>query len=558
MLESLYIKNIALIRELDLEFKKGFTVFTGETGAGKSIIIDSIGLLLGKSTSRELIRTGEESAHVSGLFANIGDDKITMFSDAGFTPEDDAFIFSKDISRSSRNTSRINGRPVSQNTSRELISSLITIHGQNDNQSLFDPKNHIVILDSFAKNGELLETYRKLYVKLRELDMKILALKKDDAEKLRRSDMLRFQAEEIKSAHLKVGEEAALLEKKRLLLSSEKIMKSARLVYRALYSNEKGVSATDLISKAQSSAENLAEFFPGLSDCSEKLSEILSELCDISERVRDVMPDEEENPTEALDKIEDRLNVIEKLHRKYGQDEKTILDYLKKISEEINEMENSDALITELTKEKKKYTFAAELTAKKLTESRQNAAKTVSDKISEVLSYLDMPSVRFSVDIKTDSELNPLGIDKVEFLISTNPGEPLLSMAKIASGGELARIMLSIKSVLAESDRIPTVIFDEVDTGISGKTSRKVGKKLKELSKSAQVICVTHSAQIASLADTHLKISKQTVGDRTETSVTELSYEERVEEVARILGGIEITKTQRETARELISESETL
>ncbi len=558
MLESLYIKNIALIKELNIEFKSGFTVFTGETGAGKSIIIDSIGLLLGKHTSRELIRTGEESAHVSGVITTDDGEKLSAFEEAGISPDDGAFLFSKDISRSSRNSSRINSRPVSASISRELIGSLMTIHGQNDNQSLFDPKNHIKILDSFAKNDGIMQVYRELYIKIRELDMKISALKRNDAENLRRSDMLRFQAEEIKSARVKIGEEKALLEKKKLLLASEKIMKSARIVYRALYSNEKGVSACDLISKAETSAENLSEFFPELSDCGEKLEGILSELRDIAERVRDVMPEEEENPTEALDKIEDRLNTLEKLYRKYGAGEKEVLEYYKEITDEISEMDNSEELIGNLGKERDKLINEAKSIADDLSETRKKAAIVISEKVSEVLKFLDMPSVRFSVDIKQSDELLQSGTDIVEFLISPNPGEPLLPMAKIASGGELARIMLALKSVLSESDRIPTVIFDEIDTGISGKTSRKVGIKLKELSKFAQVICVTHSAQIASLADTHIKISKKSTENRTETSICELTYEERIDEVARILGGIEITKSQRETARELIAEGATL
>lgn len=555
MIESLYIKNIALIKELNIGFDKGFTVFTGETGAGKSIIIDSIGLILGKPTSRELIRTGEDTASVSCVVSELDDEKLEMLTNAGFSyDEDRTCLFSKDISNTSRSVSRINSRPVTAGVSRELIGSLITIHGQNDNQALFDSKNHIRILDSFAKNTELLDEYTSVYSKIKEVGTKISELEKNDSERLRRADMLRFQVEEIKSARLKLGEENELLEKKRLLLASERIMKSARIAYRAIYSNEKGVSATDLLSKALISVENLAAFFPSLEDCTETLTGIISELTDIAERVSEVMPDAEENPTELLDKLEDRLNTIEKMRRKYGADEAEILSYMKSASAELEEMENSSEIIADLKKQKATLTENATEIAEKLSASRKIAADSVSSKVCEVLAFLDMPGVRFSVNVEHSEALLSDGMDVIEFLISPNPGEPLLPMTKIASGGELARIMLAIKSVLAESDRIPTVIFDEVDTGVSGKTSRKVGIKLKDLSKSTQVICVTHSAQIASLADTHIKISKRTVDGRAETSVKVLSKDERIDEIARILGGIEITASQKATAAELIAE----
>ena len=559
MLESLYIKNIALIKELNIPFKKGFTVFTGETGAGKSIIIDSIGLLLGKSISRELIRSGEENASVSCIISELDDSRINTLADCGFMPDDDgSCFFSKDISRSTRNVQRINGRPVSAGVSKEIINSLITIHGQNDTHSLFNPKNHIKILDSFAKNADLIQSYTEIYNKIRTADAKIAELQRNDAEKLRRADMLRFQAEEIKSAKLKPGEEQALLEKKKLLLASEKIAKSARIAYKAIYSNEKGASATDLLSKALTSIENLTTYFPNLEDCPEKISEIIAELTDISERVAEVMPDSEENPTELLDKLENRLAQIEKLCKKYGTTETDVLSYLKEITLELEEMENSSDTLDRLTRESEVLRRNAIEIANRISDTRIKAAANVSTKICSVLAFLDMPSVRFEVCVTHSDTLLADGTDIVEFLVSPNPGEPLLPMAKIASGGELARIMLAIKSVLTESDKIATVIFDEIDTGISGKTSRKVGIKLKELSKSAQVICVTHSAQIASLADTHIKISKNTVNERTETSVNILSDEERIDEIARILGGINITESQKITASELISEGRKL
>jgi DNA repair protein RecN (Recombination protein N) len=482
-----------------------------------------------------------------------------MLTDAGFPPDEDGIcFFSKDISKNSRNTQRINGRPVNAGISKELISSLITIHGQNDTHSLFNPKNHIKILDSFAKNTKLLDEYSEIYTALRSIQNKINELQQNDSEKLRRADMLRFQANEIRAAKLKPGEEDALLEKKKILLSFEKIAKNARIAYKAIYSNEKGASATDLLSRALTSVEALTEFYPELSDCPTKINDMISELTDIAERVTEVMPDSDENPTALLDKLETRLELIERTCRKYGSTEADVLDYLNKINQELDEMENSGDRLLQLQDEFSRLNSDATKLAEKISQTRIDAAKNASSKICEVLTFLDMPSVRFEVSVTRSDDLLPDGFDTVEFLVSPNPGEPLLPMARIASGGELARIMLAIKSVLTESDRISTVIFDEIDTGISGKTSRKVGIKLKELSRHAQVICVTHSAQIASLADTHIKISKNTVNGRAETSVKVLTDDERIEEIARILGGINITESQKNTASELISEGRKL
>lgn len=555
MLESLYIKNIALIKELNISLGKGFTVFTGETGAGKSIIIDSIALLLGKNTSRELIRTGEDNASVSAMIYCTDKDKLSMVSDAGFSADEDGLLyFQKDVSRSTRSSSKLGGRSIPASLHRELISELITIHGQNDNQTLFRKQNHINILDSFVKNDALLSEYSAAYEKVCTLEKRIEELERSDADALRRIDMLRFQADEIRSAKLKVGEEEELEEKKKRLLSAEKIQKHARLVYKALYHNEKGISASELADKAKSSVEVLADFYPELSDCSERLGAVLYELMDIAETVSDLVPEEERDPSELLDKIEGRLNTIEKLRRKYGASETEILEYYESIQTELNDIQNASELIAEYKVQLEDAKAEAFLIAEKLSKQRRAGAGVISDKVCEVLDYLDMPGVRFSVNVEDMKELKANGTDDVEFLLSANPGEPLLPISSIASGGELSRIMLAVKSVLAQSDSIPTLIFDEVDTGISGKTSRKVGIKLKEISKGAQVICVTHSAQIASLADTHIKISKEEKEGRTETKVTVLSDEERIAEVARILGGIEVTQNQLNTAKELIDE----
>ncbi|MBQ1258693.1 MAG: DNA repair protein RecN [Clostridia bacterium] len=553
MLDSLYIKNIALIKELNIEFDKGFTVFTGETGAGKSIIIDSIGMLLGKNVSKDMIRSGEEDASVSGIISDIDDEKKLFLNGFGVTPDSENIIYiQKDISKSTRSSTRLNSRPIPSSLQKEIAPVFINIHGQNEGQELFKSKNQINILDSFVDRSDLFKKYSELYKEMREIEKILADLKEDDSEKLRRADMLRFQAEDIKSAKLRAGESNELEESKKRLLANEKIRKYSSLAYRAIYNNEKGMSATDMLSKAASAIDFLTSYFPSLQGCDEKLTGIISELTDIAERVKETMPEYEDDPTAMLDRIETRLDRIEKLKRKYGADEESIIAYLKSITDELESMENSAVLIEEYTAKVATIQKEAFAVAQKIHALRVERAKDISVKICDVLNFLDMPKVKFEIAVHNTGTLIQTGCDEVEFMISPNPGEPLLPMEKIASGGELSRIMLAVKSVLAEKDRVPTLIFDEIDTGISGKTSRKIGIKLKELSKHAQIICITHSAQIASLADTHFKISKTEINGRTETTLKNLSLDERVDEVARILGGIEITETQRKTALELI------
>ena len=553
MLDSLYIKNIALIKELNIEFDKGFTVFTGETGAGKSIIIDSIGMLLGKNVSKDMIRSGEEDASVSGIISDIDDEKKLFLNGLGVTPDSENIIYiQKDISKSTRSSTRLNSRPIPSSLQKEIAPVFINIHGQNEGQELFKSKNQINILDSFVDRSDLFKKYSELYKEMREIEKILADLKEDDSEKLRRADMLRFQAEDIKSAKLRAGESNELEESKKRLLANEKIRKYSSLAYRAIYNNEKGMSATDMLSKAASAIDFLTSYFPSLQGCDEKLTGIISELTDIAERVKETMPEYEDDPTAMLDRIETRLDRIEKLKRKYGADEESIIAYLKSITDELESMENSAVLIEEYTAKVATIQKEAFAVAQKIHALRVERAKDISVKICDVLNFLDMPKVKFEIAVHNTGTLIQTGCDEVEFMISPNPGEPLLPMEKIASGGELSRIMLAVKSVLAEKDRVPTLIFDEIDTGISGKTSRKIGIKLKELSKHAQIICITHSAQIASLADTHFKISKTEINGRTETTLKNLSLDERVDEVARILGGIEITETQRKTALELI------
>ena len=490
---------------------------------------------------------------VAVVISDIDDEKKLFLNGFGVTPDSENIIYiQKDISKSTRSSTRLNSRPIPSSLQKEIAPVFINIHGQNEGQELFKSKNQINILDSFVDRSDLFKKYSELYKEMREIEKLLADLKKDDAEKLRRADMLRFQAEDIKSAKLRAGESNELEESKKRLLANEKIRKYSSLAYRAIYNNEKGMSATDMLSKAASAIDFLTSYFPSLQGCDEKLTGIISELTDIAERVKETMPEYEDDPTAMLDRIETRLDRIEKLKRKYGADEESIIAYLKSITDELESMENSAVLIEEYTAKVATIQKEAFAVAQKIHALRVERAKDISVKICDVLNFLDMPKVKFEIAVHNTGTLIQTGCDEVEFMISPNPGEPLLPMEKIASGGELSRIMLAVKSVLAEKDRVPTLIFDEIDTGISGKTSRKIGIKLKELSKHAQIICITHSAQIASLADTHFKISKTEINGRTETTLKNLSLDERVDEVARILGGIEITETQRKTALELI------
>ena len=550
MLSTLHIDNIAVVKRLDIEFLQGMTVLTGETGAGKSIIIDSLNLISGARGDKELIRNGENKAEVSAIFSDIGEETQEKINELGFECEDGTVFISRSLGLNS-STARVNGVPTTLGMLKKLSALLFGIHGQNDNALLLDSKNHITVLDTYAGNKELLKKYYMQYTEVLRLRRKLQELSNDVREQNRMSEILKFQIQDIDSVKLKKGEEEELEALALKLRGIERISKACSLVSKALEGG-KGMGAIYLTDRAASALESISDAVPEAEDLAKRLSDVRYELEDIAASIASFSEVGGDDPIKTLDKIETRLNAISKLKRKYGNTVEEILDFRNEASGKLEFLENADDIKVDLENELKDVENKAKIIAKELTESRRKAAHILSRKVCETLAFLDMPKVKFEASITALNDFSSTGCDNVEFLISANVGEPLLPMAKIASGGELARIMLSLKNEINQCDGIDTVVFDEIDTGISGKTSRKVGMKLKEIGKSSQVICVTHSAQIASLANNHLFVSKAENNGRTESTVSLLTDNERINEIARILGGIEITKVQIAAAEEMI------
>lgn len=553
MLRSLQIRNIAVIREADIEFGGAFSALTGETGAGKSIIIDSICLLLGSRAPRELIRSGESRASVTALFEEVDGESIEELRDMGVECPDDTLLLTRTVSIDGRSSAKVNGQTVTQAMLREIGSRLINIHGQHDNQKLMQKSTHIVMLDAYCENEKLLSEYRELYGKYRELQKELDTLRIDEAEKMRTRDMLAYQINEIDSAKLKRGEEEELESERTRLQNAEKIKKQTDFTYRALYGGEK-VSAVMLLEKSATAMTQLSGVIHEASELADRLMNMRYEAEDIALTVRGFSDDGESDPVRRLDKIEGRLDTIGRLRKKYGADIEGILSFRDDAAKRLSAIDNLDERAEELTDEILKCEGELRRLADELSQRRRNGAKCAADSVCAELAYLDMPGVKFLIDVSDSSEFKADGTDNVEFFIAANPGEPPVPLAKTASGGELSRIMLALRCVLSANDGVKTMIFDEVDAGISGKTSRKVGVKLREIARDAQVLCVTHSAQIASIAHEHLLISKAEVEGRAETSVIPLDEEGRICEIARILGGINITEKQKEAAREMIFE----
>lgn len=558
MILSLHIENIAVVKCLDIDLSSGFTVLSGETGAGKSIIIDSLGLLSGARADKELIRSGESYCEVSAVFSSVGDAAERVIRDLGFSLDDGTIMLSRRVAKEGTSGARLNGRAIPLSVLREISSALFNIHGQNDNHRLLDKSNHRALLDRFAGiEGEVSE-YREKYKEILHIRAEIDSINSDVMENNRLREMLRYQIEDINALRLKEGEEELLVAESKRLQSLERIKKSAMLADRALNGGEKGVGAIYLVDRAATALEALVDALPEAEKICERLNEVKYELMDLSGSVASLSDGCDEDPTAKIDKIEGRLDAISKLKRKYGSSVKEILDFRSNAEERLEAIENSGERLEKLEKELKAVSAEAKSLAMALRQKRKEAALELRRKVTESLEFLDMPKVRFSVGVENADDFTPDGLDLVEFLIATNAGEELMPMIKIASGGELARIMLSLKGVLNECDGIDTAIFDEIDTGISGKTSRKVGIMLRRISKGTQVLCVTHSAQIASLATEHLFISKSEVDGRVQTSLKSLDEEGRVEEIARILGGIEISDIQRKAAKEMIDEGREL
>ena len=563
MLTSLHIENIAVIKSADMDFSDGFTVLTGETGAGKSIIIDSIGLILGAKQSRELIRSGEDSAEVSAIF-ELDEPAAKRLSALGLSPDEDGILMiTRTISVSGRSAIRVNGRTIPLSLLRSASACLIGIHGQHDNISLLDPERHIYILDEYAGIRAELSAYEKSYDRFCELTRRIAELSRNEREKAQRIEFLKFQIDEIKSAKLRPDEEEILGKKRAKLQNSEKITKLSMLCYNALYQNDKGTAALDKIRRSMKALDALAAVIPEAEELSARLEAVTYEIEDVALTAEAFADRSDDDPTKLLDKLETRLEEISRLERKFGDTVPDVLAYLEKAEAELETIETSEERLADCIAEREALLPLLSAQAAEISERRSDAARSLEEKIIEELAYLDMKGISFSAGVRRraetadGTEFSRRGVDDVEFLISTNKGEPLKPLAKIASGGELSRIMLAIKSVLADRDRIGTLIFDEVDTGVSGKTSQKIGIKLRDLAKNgrSQVFCVTHSAQIAALADNHLKIAKGEVDGRVSTGVTKLDHDGRVMEIARIMGGINITDKLVETAGEMLDEA---
>ncbi len=552
MLKSIHIENIALIKKLDIEFTGQFCAFTGETGAGKSIIIDSIGLISGSRGSKELIRNGEQTALVEAIFCDISEQCLKKCENSGVSADEDGLIYiTRTLSTDGKSNVRINSKPVPLSLLREISPFLINIHGQHDNQELLVRDSHRAVLDRCAENTPLLNEYRTAFDEYCALKREYDSSKIDDTQKLRQIEMLSFQIKDISSLKLKDGEEEQLISEKKRLTNIEKISRNSKEVYESLYGAGSGFSACDCIDRAIDAITSLSRVTDGMDMYIEKLTSFRSELLDIAETISDLGGVSDEDPMVTLDKIEERLDDIARAKRKYGSDIAEILEYYDKACKELEILENADKHTEMLMSKLKVSAEKVKTASKKLSDSRKAAADTLKKRVEEEFEYLEMSKTKFMTKFG-DKPFSKDGSDDVEFFIQTNAGEDFSPLCKTASGGELSRIMLAIKNVIAQKDGIDTLIFDEVDTGISGKTSRRIGVKLKEISKYSQVLCVTHSAQIASLAHTHFLVSKHEEDSRTETTVKPLSSDERIEETARILAGINITDSARNAARELI------
>lgn len=549
MLSLLHIENIALIEQADITFAEGFNILTGETGAGKSIVIDSISAILGERAYRDMIRTGSQKASVRAVFTGVP--KLSWFEENG-VEYDEETIIQREIYLDGKNVCRVNGALVTVSMLRKLGIRLINIHGQHDSASLFDESSHLAFLDAFAENGALQDAYREKYDLVQALRREIDHLSLDEGEKLRKMEMLRYQIEEISKANLEAGEDDVLESRRKLLQSAEKIRSGMEEAVSSLQGDEDSEGAVELVYQAGRALDKIARFDDSIAVLRDAVQEVIYQLEDAAERVRDFR-DELTYSADELENIEARLDVIHKLRRKYGTSCTDILEYLEKARQELDEIEFADDHIERLKVKCEKAEADAWKAALALRDSRQSAAKILSERILSELSQLDMPRVQFVCSF-TPLELTNTGADAVAFYMSANVGEALKPMSKVASGGELARIMLAMKNVLAEQDEVATLIFDEVDTGVSGRAAQKVAVKLRSIARAKQVLCVTHLPQLAALADTHLLIAKSEHNGRTYTTVTPLDREGRKQELARIIGGANITDTTLRSAEEMLSQ----
>ena len=557
MLSLLHIENIALIDQADISFGSGFNVLTGETGAGKSIIIDAISAVLGERTSRDLIRTGEKSALVTALFRDLP--SLPWFQETGIGPDENGeLLISRRIQGDGKNICRVGGVPCTVVQLRTLGSQLIDIHGQHDGQQLLDESCHLAYLDSFGGLEPALSAYREEYAKLDALRKQIASLQMDETEKARRLDILQFQIDELESAHLRLGEEEELDERKAMLRSADQLVAAVEGAYHALFGTDSQDGAASLLAEAEGNLSRVSNLSADLSPLSENLAGLRYGAEDAAERLRDLKNSFDFSPKE-LDQVEDRLDHLHRLKKKYGATVRDMLDYLNKIRQELDQIELSDDLLIKLKKQRKAQLAMTRTLAETLSAQRKAAAERLKARIEEELRQLDMTKVRFQTEFSPKPGklgLDDTGMDEVRFLMSANVGENLKPIAKVASGGELSRIMLALKNVLAENDNICTLIFDEVDTGVSGRAAGKVAEKMSRLSLTCQVLCVTHLAQIAAMSDYHYSVHKEEKNGRTYTCVETLDRPGRRAELARLTGGAHQSEAILKGAEELLKEAD--
>ena len=538
MLSLLHIEDIAVISQGEIAFGEGFNVLTGETGAGKSIVVDAIGAIIGGRTSRDLIRTGAKCARVTGVFGGLP--ALNWFEQYGIAPDENGeLLVERVIHPDGKNTCRVNGHPVLVTQLRELGSQLLNIHGQHDGQQLLDEETHLESLDNFAHLAPQRETYAEAYEHVKDLRSQLKAVQMDEGEKARRMDTLQHQIGELERAQLRVGEEAELTAQREILRNAERITDAVDQAWQALTGGEMSDGAVALLTNAENALTQGGRYSTELSELAQKVSQLRYAADDVAELVRDARSGLEFYPGQ-LDDVEERLDLLHRLKRKYGADEEEMLAYLDRCQTELDNIQFSDERREKLEREVAQAVQVAQQEAEQLSKARQKAARELSQRIQQELSDLDMPRVRFEVEfgpVEGEDGLNEFGMDRVRFLMSANLGEDLKPINRIASGGELSRIMLALKNVLAETDCVTTMVFDEVDTGVSGRAATKVAQKLSQVARGRQVLCVTHLPQIAAMGDVHFSVEKGERDGRTYTRVEQLDRPRRREELARLSGG---------------------
>lgn len=547
MLDLLHIENIAIIEQADISFRPGFNVLTGETGAGKSIVIDALSAVLGQRASRELIRTGADHAFVSAVFSGIPQG---LGADLGVADAEE-WLLQREIYVDGKNVCRLNGRPMTVTQLRTLGSRLLNIHGQHDGQQLLDEAQHILYLDQYGRYMPLQIAYQEKYSALQRIENQISALQMDEAEKARRIDTLQFQIQDLERANLQSGEEEELLERRNLLRNSEKIISAVQGADYCLNGDDQREGALSLLRQAQEQLSTVRGLGDSFAQLTERINAVYSELYDIAYTVQDKKDELDFAPGE-LDTVELRCDQLYRLKKKYGATVEDMMAYLEKCRQELDQIAFADDTLAQLQKHREKALKEALAAARELSQQRKAAAQSLEKQILTELQELNMGSIRFKVAF-AEKKLDATGMDEVRFLMSANVGEELRPIQKIASGGELARIMLAMKNVFSQQEKLGTMVFDEVDTGVSGRAAQKVAEKMAKISRQKQVLCVTHLPQLAAMADTHFSVEKGVSGGRTFTRVQELTRQQRREELARLTGSGQTSQTMIDSAEELLS-----